>query len=209
MLQEVKEITPTTRRITINIPGEAIKAEFDSLYNRLRLTAKIPGFRQGKVPQAILEKKFGKNVESEVMQKLIPEFYSRAITESEIDPVGYPNLEGDVDLKPDQPLSLTFTVEVKPYLENINYEGIKLQKKDVQVGDDEIEKAVNSLQESKILYSVTEDEMKESDLAVIDGDAFIDGEEKKELSYSGYPFVQGSDTMPIEFSRESTREEEG
>lgn len=200
MLQEIKEVTPTTRRITINIPEDAIKAEFNASYDKLRAVARIPGFRQGKAPQAILEKRFGKDIEAEVMQKIIPEFYSKAITEAGIEPIGYPNIEGDVALKVDQPLSLTFTVEVKPALGELKYEGIVLEKKKLSVEDEEIEGAIKTLQESKVLYSVTEEAMKEGDLAVIDGDAFIDGEKKEELSYSEYPFIQGSETIPEEFS---------
>ena len=201
MLQEIKEVTPTTRRITINIPADAIKAEFNSSYNKLRAVARIPGFRQGKAPQAILEKRFGKDVEAEVMQKIIPEFYSKAIIEADIEPVGYPNIEGDVALKADQPLYLTFTVEVKPDLGELKYEGIVLDKKKVSVEDEEIESAIKTLQESKVLYSVAEEAIKEGDLAVIDGDAFIDGEKKEELSYREYPFIQGSETIPEEFSK--------
>ena len=201
MLQEIKEVTPTTRRITINIPADAIKAEFNSSYNKLRAVARIPGFRQGKAPQAILEKRFGKDVEAEVMQKIIPEFYSKAIIEADIEPVGYPNIEGDVALKADQPLYLTFTVEVKPDLGELKYEGIVLDKKKVSVEDKEIESAIKTLQESKVLYSVAEEAIKEGDLAVIDGDAFIDGEKKEELSYREYPFIQGSETIPEEFSK--------
>jgi len=200
MLQEIKDVTPTTKRITINIPADVIKAEFNSSYNKLRAVARIPGFRQGKAPQAILEKRFGKDIEAEVMQKIIPEFYSKAIEEAKIEPVGYPNIEGDLDLKPDQPLSITFTVEVKPDLAKLNYEDITLEKKEILVEDDEVAKAIEILQESKILYSVTEEDIKEGDLAVIDGDAFIDGEKKEELSYREYPFIQGSETMPEEFS---------
>jgi len=201
MLQEIKEVTPTTRKITINIPADAIKAEFNSSYNKLRAVARIPGFRQGKAPQAILEKRFGKDVEAEVMQKIIPEFYSKAIIEADIEPVGYPNIEGDVALKADQPLYLTFTVEVKPDLGELKYEGIVLDKKKVSVEDEAIESAIKTLQESKVLYSVTEEAIKEGDLAVIDGDAFIDGEKKEELSYREYPFIQGSETIPEEFSK--------
>lgn len=201
MLQEIKEVTPTTRRITINIPADVIKAEFNSSYDKLRAVAMIPGFRQGKAPQAILEKRFGKDIEAEVMQKIIPEFYSKAISEADIEPVGYPNIEGEVSIKADQPLSLTFTVEVKPMLGELNYAGIMLEKRKLSVEDDEVEKAVGILQEGKVLYSVTDEAIKEGDLAVIDGDAFIDGEKKEELSYSEYPFIQGSETVPEEFSK--------
>jgi trigger factor len=202
MLHEIKEVTPTTKRITINIPADVVKAEFDSSYNKLRSVARIPGFRQGKAPQAILEKRFGKDVEAEVIQKIVPEYYSKAISEAHIDPVGYPDIEGGVEIKPGQPLSLTFVVEVKPDIGEMKYEGIVLDRKTASVDDEEIERAVKTLQESKVLYSVTEEAIKEGDLAVIYGDAFIEGEKREELSYKEYPFIHGSEAVPAEFSKE-------
>ncbi len=200
MLQEVKELTPTTRQLNISVPADVINAELSSAYKRLKASVKIPGFRPGKAPQAILEKRFGKSIEAEVIEKIIPEFYTKAITEAKLEPVDYPNIEGQMELKADQPLSFTLTVEVKPDVGELNYEGIVLKKKTFSVEEEEIEKAVKSLQESKVLYSVTEDELKEEDLAVINGDAFIDGEYHEELSYKDYPFIQGSNVMPGEFS---------
>ena len=74
MLREIEEITPTSRRLKISIPPDVIKSETDSVYNKIRTTTRIPGFRPGKAPQAILIKKFGKNVEAEVIEKIVPQF---------------------------------------------------------------------------------------------------------------------------------------
>ena len=78
MLQEIEEVTPTTRKLTINVPADVIQSESNTIYNQLQATAKIPGFRAGKVPQSILEKKFSKNVETEIIEKIVPRFYMEA-----------------------------------------------------------------------------------------------------------------------------------
>lgn len=200
MLQEVEEITPTKRRLRVNIPGDVIKAQLDSAYGMLQSSAKIPGFRPGKVPHAILKKKFGKSIEAEVIEKVVPEYYTKAIQEAQLEPVGYPEIGGEIELQEDQPLSFTCTVEVKPVVQDLRYDKITLKKKDVLVEEEEVELALETLRESKVLFSVTEDAISTGDLAVINGDAYIDSKLKEELSYKEFPFIQGTESMPQEFS---------
>ncbi len=210
MLQEVEKVSATTRRLKINVPPEVIQSETDSAYNEIRATAKIPGFRPGKVPQAILVKKFGKSVEAQVIEKVVPQSYIEAIKEAKLEPVSYPDIDDKkMEIKPGQPLSFTVTIEIKPEIENINYEGIVLKKKTFSVEDDEVERSIKLLQESKALYSVSEDEMKEGDMAIVDSDAFIDGQLTSELSYKEYPLVIGTAEMPKEFSDALTGKKKG
>lgn len=209
MLQEIKEVTPTTRKLTINVPADVIQSESDTIYNQLQTTAKIPGFRAGKVPQSILEKKFSKNVETEIIEKIVPRFYMEAIKEAKIEPVNYPDVEDKIVIKPGEPLSFTITVEIKPEIEDINYEGIVIKGKTAKVEEDEVDKAIASIRENKALYSVTEDALEEEDMAIITSDAFIDGEPKDEFSHKDYPFVIGSKEMPEEFSTELKGKKKG
>ena len=210
MLQEVEKVSATTRRLKINVPSEIIQSETDSVYNEIRTTTKIPGFRPGKVPQTILVKKFGKKVEAQVIETVVPRSYLEAIKEAKLEPVSYPDIdEKNLELKPGQPLSFTVTVEIKPEIENINYEGIVLKKKTFSVEEDEVERSIKLLQESKALYSVSEDEMKEGDMAILDSDAFIDGQMSNELSYKEYPLILGTKEMPKEFSEALTGKKKG
>jgi trigger factor len=200
MLQEIEETTPTIRRLKINIPSSVIEDEIAKAYRELRATAKIPGFRVGKVPQAILEKRFGKEIENKVIGKIVPEFYTKAVEEAKISPITYPNIEGELKIIRNQPLSFTATVEIKPELKDLNYEGIVLNKKNFSVKEEEIQSTINALQESKALLRVSELPLKEGDMAIIDCEAFIDGEEIKELTSKEYPFIVGSQLLSREFS---------
>jgi len=198
MLQEIEDITPTTKKLKINIPPDIIEAEINSAYNKLRANVKIPGFRPGKVPQALLKKRFGKEVEAQVVEKIVPEFYAKAIKEAKLEPVTYPDIDGEMELKPSQPLSFTATVEVKPDVGDVNYEGIVLQKRTFSVEEEEVEKVLKSLQESRAVYAVSEEEIKEGDMAIINYEVWIDGQLNQELSRKEYPLIQGSDMMPQE-----------
>jgi trigger factor len=200
MLQNVEDISPTTKRLEINVPSDVIQSESDSVYNHIRATANIPGFRPGKVPQSILVKKFGKNVEAQVIEKVVPEFYMKAVKEANLEPVGYPNLSEKIEITPGQPLSFSVTVEVKPILGDLSYGDIKLNKKTFTVENDEIDKAITLLQESKALYSVTDEPLKEDDMAIINSESYIDGQITEELSHKEFPYILGSEGMPREFT---------
>ncbi len=200
MLQEIKEISPTKRKLKINIPQEVIQSESDSAYNQIRSTVKIPGFRQGKVPQAILVKKFAKDVEAQVIEKVVPEYYMKAIKEADVEPVSYPNIDDKIAITPDQPLSFSVTVEIKPVIENLSIDNITLKEKPVVVEDKEMDKALNSMREAKALFAVSEDALKEGDMAIVDSEGYLDNELKEEMTYKEFPFMLGSQEMPKEFS---------
>ncbi len=200
MLQEVQEITPTTRKLKISIPSDVIDKELSSTYDRLNSTVKVSGFRPGKVPRAILEKKYGKSVEGEVIEKIVPEYYSKAVDEAKLEPVDYPKIEGSLELKANQPLEFTLTVEVKPDVTDIKYEGIKLEKKEFSVEDEEIENALKILQENKVLFTVSDEAVGEGDIAIIDADAFVNGEKNEDMTQKDYTLLQGAPESPKEFS---------
>jgi trigger factor len=200
MLQEIEKLSSTSRKLTINIPSADIQSETDSVYNHLQMTTNIPGFRTGKVPQAILKKRFGKKVEAQVLEKMVPQFYMMAIKEAEIEPVSYPNIDDNIELKPGEALSFSVTVEIKPDMGDITYDSMTLKKKTFAVEEDEVVKALEILQENKVLYSATDEALQEGDMAIVNSDAFIDDEPKEELSYKEYPLVLGSEEMPKEFS---------
>ncbi|UCH81777.1 MAG: trigger factor [Nitrospiraceae bacterium] len=200
MHPNVEELTATKRRLNITIPEDIIKAETKTIYDKIRVTTKIPGFRPGKAPQSILEKRFGKNVEAEVIEKIVPQYYMSAIKEAKLEPVTYPSIEEQIELKPGEPLSFSVTVEVKPDMGEIDYEGISLKKKNYSVEDDEIDRSLTMLQENKALYSVSEDPLQEGDMSILDSNAFIDDKLEDTLTYKEYPLLIGSEEMPKDFS---------
>lgn len=200
MLQEIEEITPTKKRLKVNIPADIIQAEIDSSYNRLRTSVRIPGFRPGKAPMSLLKKRFGKDVEADVIGKVVPKYYASAIEEAGLEPIGYPAIDDEIRLIPSQPLTFTVTVEVKPKIGELKYEGIELEERMVSVSDDDVEDTIKLVREDRALYTVTDDAIGEGDMAVIDCEATIDGKIREEFSYKDYPFIVGSEALVQEFT---------
>ncbi|MEK6690707.1 MAG: trigger factor [Nitrospirota bacterium] len=144
----VEEISPIKKRFRIEIPKEVIEQETSDAYSRLNRKVKVPGFRPGHVPRQILEKQFSKNIEAEVIENLIPDYYLRSVRESGITPVENPTIEGEILIKKDSPLIFEATVEIKPTIEVKGYEGIEIERQSIDISEEDIEKTLKNIQES-------------------------------------------------------------
>ena len=174
----VEDINATKKRLKIEIPADVIEKEISNSLEKLKHKAKIPGFRSGMAPVNLIEKRFGKEVEAEVLDKVIPEYYTRALKEAELMPVTRPVFDKELDFKRNSPLNLSFTIEVMPKIENLNYENITIRDIPVVVDDSEIEDYLKRLQEEKVIYEVAEKEVELDDLVTFDySDCKITGEE--------------------------------
>jgi trigger factor len=191
VLKSIEDISTTKKRLKIEIPSEAIEKEIDDSLEKLKQKAKIPGFRPGKAPVTIIEKRFGKGVEAEVLDRIIPEYYGKALQEAQLTPVSMPVFDEKIDFKRKLPLHLSFTIEVMPKIENLQYENIKIKDIPVNVDDAEIEEYLNRLQREKAVYEVADKEIETDDMVSVEYvDCAIAGEDtspslKEQISKMG------------------------
>jgi trigger factor len=195
VLKAIEEISTTKKRLKIEIPAERVKEEIQKVLKDIQKKAKIPGFRPGKAPISIIEKKFGKEAESEVLEKLVSQSYDNAIKEAKLKPVLPPITEDAIDIKREQPLSFELIVEVRPEIENLNYENIELEEVSTEVKDEEVEEVIKRLSKERGTYEPTEESIQNEDLVVIDYTTDI-GKEAKDFVYK-----IGSGPLPEEFSK--------
>jgi trigger factor len=156
LLKAVEDINQTKKRLRIEIPSDLIEREIQNSLEKLRHTVKIPGFRPGKAPVNLIEKRFGKQVEAEVLEKVVPEQLGNAIREAAIDPVTMPVLEEEFDFKRNNPLAFAVTLEVKPKIENLAYENITVKDIPVNVEESDVEDALKALQNKKAVFEVAD-----------------------------------------------------
>jgi trigger factor len=156
LLKAVEDINQTKKRLRIEIPSDLIEREIKNSLEKLRHTVKIPGFRPGKAPVNLIEKRFGKQVEAEVLEKVVPEHLGNAIREAAIDPVTMPVLEEEFDYKRNNPLAFAVTLEVKPKIENLAYENITVKDIPVNVEESDVEDALKALQNKKAVFEVAD-----------------------------------------------------
>jgi trigger factor len=151
MKMEVTELGPMKRALKIEVPAEEVAQRFVRAYSELNRQVHIPGFRPGKAPMALLEKRYSKAVEEDVVRSLVPDFYDRAVRQAGISPVlvEIPPLER-VKIKRDAPFTFTATVEIKPKIELRDYKApnpISLKPDKRTVTDEQLARGMDVLRE--------------------------------------------------------------
>ncbi|OGW22163.1 MAG: trigger factor [Nitrospirae bacterium GWB2_47_37] len=175
MLKTVEDISATKKRLKIEIPAEAIESEIKRGLGEAQKRARIPGFRPGKAPMHLIEKKFAKDIEADVLEKMIPDYYIKALKEADITPVSRPVAEESFDFKRNEPLSMTVSVEVRPKIENLNYEEITVKEVPVDVKDEDVDEVLKRLAEERAAYESVEDAISVEDLITMDYEVKDDG----------------------------------
>jgi trigger factor len=168
LLKSCEDVSATRKRITIEVPVDVIESEIQKKLVDTQSKTRIPGFRPGKAPLSMVEKKFGKSVESEVVDKAISDEYKAAVRESGFKPMMHPKIEQEVEFKRNEPLTVTFTVEVRPAIENLDYENIAVEEVPVEMTDEEVEAVMKSFATAKGTYEVVDDAAAAGDLVVVD-----------------------------------------
>ncbi len=181
MSTTIEDISATKKRLKIEIPTDVIEREYSESLDKVRQRSRIPGFRPGKAPITLIEKKFGNDVKADIIDRLVPQYYSRAMKEAEFVPVTLPKFEGTLDFKRHEPLSFALTVEVRPKVGDLKYEGLKVDDIPCVVEEKEIEDTIKGLQEGRAMFEAVEREIREDDLIIIDYVKF-DRDGEKELA---------------------------
>jgi len=192
----VEDLSSTKKRITIEIPAEVIEKEYSRSLENIRQRAKIPGFRQGKAPVNLIEKKFGGDIRSELIDKLVPDYYSQTLKSSNLVPVDMPEMEGTLEVKRSEPLIFSLTVEVRPEVGNLSYAGLKVDDVPYAVTEAEVEETIKGLQEGRAMYDAVDREVRQDDLLVIDYIKLDPSGEKEVSSAKDQVMNLGNNVVP-------------
>ena len=203
MKLEVTELGPMKRAIKIEVPKDAVNKEFDRAYTDLKRQVRIPGFRPGKAPIAMLEKRYAKAVEQDVIQRLVPDYYQRAVREADVSPVlvEIPPLDR-MKAQRNDALTFTATVEIKPKIELRDYRPpnpISLKPDPRTISDEDVGKALENLRQSHArVDATTKDTPLGEDLyAVVNIEGFLDGEPIEGSKKEGHLQQVGSNELVL------------
>lgn len=146
---KIEEAGPALKRLTITIPPDVITEKIDSSLGAMASQSALPGFRKGRAPRSLIERRFGASVRSETKNQVIAEAYSRALEENGIRPISDPMPVTPLDdLKLEEGKSLEFTVEVEvvPEFEMPSLEGIEIKKPMIEVSQERVEQELKRQQ---------------------------------------------------------------
>jgi len=146
MKTEFVEVNETRKRLAIEIPAERVDAEIARVTAALGRRAKVPGFRQGKVPATVIWQRFKDDILHEVAQELVPDALTEALNARTLEPVATPDVT-EVVVNAGQPLTFTATFDTVPAFDPGEYRGIALRKKATVVEDAAIEDALERLRQ--------------------------------------------------------------
>ncbi|MGH7805019.1 MAG: trigger factor [Candidatus Binatia bacterium] len=199
MQVSVEEVNTTRRKLAVEVPVEQVSSEIDRAFGRVQQHAHIKGFRQGRVPRAILEKYFGEQVRAEVLSHLIEHSFADAIQQSGLRPVGNPEIVPE-SIAPGSPLRYQATVDVLPEIRIAEASGIAAKRPVREVVDADVERALTDVRESLAELRPIEDRTQPArgDFAVLDYSAKLEGEEAGEPRKENRMVEVGANAMPPE-----------
>ncbi|MGI6064896.1 MAG: trigger factor [Bacillota bacterium] len=194
MKVNVEKIEKNCATLEIEVEVEQVNKAINKAYHKVAQKVNIPGFRKGKAPKTIVERYAGKEpILEEAAEILVLPNYLDAVRESSIEPVDRPSVE-IIELDENKPFLFKATVTVKPEVKLGDYKGMQLEKKEVQVTEEDMEKELKRLQEryAKLQELGEEDEIQNGDIAYISFDGYVDGEPFEGGNSPGYSLGIGS-----------------
>ena len=178
----IEEAGPCKKKVIIEIPEETIKNATDEQYNNLRRDALVPGFRKGRAPRRLLEKRFGKETTEQIKLKLLAEASDSAIKDNSLDTLGEPDIDFEkIELPTDGPLKFDFEVEVRPEFDLPQLEGIPVNKTKLEVTAEQIDREIEQLQRWSGIWAPREGgEVELDDQIIADAVLKTEGAEEEE-----------------------------
>ncbi len=170
MTTEAKEIGPCKYLLKIEVPPAKIKKKLETQYQEFIKDSVIPGFRKGKAPRNLVERKFGKEITEKTKLDLIGDSYDEALKEKKFTPITEPKLEAEkITLEKDKALCFEVTVEVEPKINIKEYTGVSVKRIKPKVSEKDIDEALTQLKESKAeLVPAKDTVIKQGDHVIVD-----------------------------------------
>jgi FKBP-type peptidyl-prolyl cis-trans isomerase (trigger factor) len=141
----MQDVGPWRKQLTVEVPAPAVSAETERVVRELGQRVRIDGFRRGKVPAQLVRRRYAKDIEREVIERLLPIYWQEAERESAIEALAPPEVDEVRDFEPGGPLTFVATVETRPRVELKNIHDFQLPDPSVEPGDIDVEKAFDDL----------------------------------------------------------------
>jgi trigger factor len=203
MSVKVEKLEKNMAKLTIEVPAEDLEKAIEAAYQKNKNSISVPGFRKGKVPRTMIEKMYGKGVFLEdAANSLIPSAYEKAYDECGEEIVSSPEIDV-VTLEPGQAFVFTATVALKPEVTLGKYKGVKIDKVETEVTEEEVDAVINRERENNgRTKSVEGRPVQDGDTAVIDFEGFVDGVAFEGGKGENYDLVIGSHSFVDNFEEQ-------
>src|SRR5438105_11367293 len=169
MLLNYEDLSPVRKAVEVEIPADRISTEAQRVTTEFSRHAKLPGFRPGKVPANVVRTRFAKEIQEEVMSRLLPLSFREAIADKNVEPVGDPRLQRIDPFIEGAPVKYKAEFEVKPQIELREYRGIEIDEPKIEISDADVDNMIERLRDQASSYRPETDRaLDENDFAMID-----------------------------------------
>ncbi|MCU4674200.1 trigger factor [Catenovulum sp. 2E275] len=182
------------RRVTITVPAEKVESEVKGRLQRLAKTQRIDGFRPGKVPVNVINKRYGAAVRNEVAQEVIQQNFYQAIVQEKLNPAGAPQIQ-EQSLAEGEDFKFTAVFEVYPEVKVEGLESIKVEKATAEVTDADLDNMLETLRKQHATFAEVDRAAAEGDKLNIDFEGSVDGEVFEGGKSEGFSIEIGSGRM--------------
>ena len=189
------------RRLTISVPAETVDVEVKNRLRQVAKTQRIDGFRPGKVPATVIQKRYGKSVRQEVAGEIMQRSFVDAIVAEKINPAGRPSFVAKSN-EDGKALEFEATFEVYPEVELKDLEKITIERPDVEVTDKDLDEMFETLQKQHQTWKENKRKTKKGDKLTLDFTGRVDGEEFEGGKAEGFELELGAGRMIPGFETE-------
>lgn len=199
---EVEVLTPTQRRLRVEVPADRVGKAFARIYRQVGRQAKVRGFRPGKIPRHVLRGLYGTEIQAQALSEIVEEALSGAVKDHGLEPVSEPRIE-PAELDESRPFEFAAVVEVKPDIDLKNYRAVSVERVRADVEDEDVERALKALQDRNAQLEPVEgrDRVEDGDYVFIDFSGSVDGEPFPGSTAESYPVEVGAGRAMPELER--------
>lgn len=193
MSLQVEKLEHNMAKLTIEVSAEELEKALEGAFRKNKNRINIPGFRKGKAPRKMIEQMYGKEIFYEdAANDLIPDAYDKAVGECEEEIVSNPRINV-TQIEAGKPFIFTAEVALKPEVTLGKYKGVKVEKMDTDVSDEEVNAEIDREREKNArIIDVTDRAVKDGDVTVLDFEGFVDGKAFEGGKGEDYPLTIGS-----------------
>ncbi len=178
MLVTVESTGKLERRMRVELPAERVEKEIESRLKSVGRTAKIKGFRPGKIPAKVVRQRYGGQIRQEVLSELMQKSYSDAVVQENLNPAAGPKIEPEVR-EGNKGFAYVATFEVLPDITLKDLDKIEVTRPEVEIRDKDCDEMIHNLRKQKAVWSTVDRKSKKGDRVVVDFNGTLKGEPVK------------------------------
>jgi len=194
MQVSVETVSTLERRVKVVVPAAKIEQDVQARIVKAARTIRMDGFRPGKVPMSLIQKRYGESIRQEALGEIIRDSFYEAVTQEGINPAGFPSIE-EVSDKAGEDMTFTALVEVYPELVLSSFADIKVERPVVDIGEADLDEMIENLRKQRSTFEESAVAAAEGDKVTLDFAGSIDGEAFEGGTSTNFELALGSGRM--------------